>query len=56
MKSIPEFVEEFRKYLRNIEELHRKGRIEQRRLENAKMKTFFSFVEKVIGLKPEEYS
>jgi len=56
MKSIPEFIEEFRKYLKDIEGLHRKGRIEQRRLESAKMKTFFSFIEKVIGLKPEEYS
>ena len=56
MKSIPEFVEEFRKHLKDIEELHRKGRIERRRIESAKMKIFFSFVEKVIGLKSEEYS
>jgi len=56
MKSIPDFMEEFKEYLRSIEELHRKSRIEQKRLESAKMKTFFSFIEKVTGLRPEEYS
>lgn len=56
MKSIPEFMDEFKKYLRDIKALHRKSKIEHRRLESAKMKTFFSFVEKITGLKPEEYS
>ena len=56
MKSIPEFMKEFKKYLKDIEALHRKSRIERRKLESAKMKTFFSFLERVTGLKPEEYS
>ena len=56
MKPISEFIEEFKEYRSAIEELHRKSRIERRRLENAKMKTFFSFLERVTGLKPEEYS
>jgi len=56
MKSIPEFMEEFKKYLRDIEALHRKSEIEHRKLESAKMKTFFSFLERVTGLRPEEYS
>ena len=56
MKSIPEFMDEFKKYLRDMEALHRKSKIEHRRLESAKMKTFFSFIERVTGLKPEEYS
>ena len=56
MKSIPEFKDEFKKYLRDIEALHRKSKIEHRRLESAKMKTFFSFIERVTGLKPGEYS
>jgi len=56
MKSIPEFIDEFEKYRRDIEALHRKGKIEHRRLESAKMKTLFSFLEGVTELKPEEYS
>jgi len=56
MKSIPEFMEEFEKYLKDIKALHRKSEIERRKLESAKMKTFFSFLERVTGLKPEEYS
>ena len=56
MKTIPEFLKEFSDYLRDIEALHRKSKIEQKKMESAKMKTFFSFLERVTGLKPEEYS
>jgi len=56
MKSIPEFKEEFEKYIRDIEALHRKSEGERKKLESTKMKTFFSFLERVTGLRPEEYS
>lgn len=49
-------MDEFKNYLRDIEALYRKSEIKHRRFESAKMKTFFSFLEKVTGLKPEEYS
>jgi len=56
MRPIPEFLEEFKEYSRNIEALHRKSKIEHKKLESAKMKVFFTFLERVAGLKPEEYS
>lgn len=56
MKPLPEFLKEFEKYVRDVRALHERGRAEGRRLESAKMKTFFSFLERVAGLRPEEYS
>lgn len=56
MMSIPDFNKEFERYYRNIISLREKGRSEQKKVESAKMKEFFSFLERVTGLKPEEYS
>lgn len=53
MISINEFTEEFHNYKRDMVELHRKGKVERRRLESAKMKRFFQFIEKVTVFAPK---